>query len=123
MADEAQISSTSIDSRFNYEPLFFKHPQREKIPISFLGKSLDYPIWISSMTGGITKAKLISQNLAQLCGKYKLGMGLGSCRSIIESNERLLSENLLKDLCMLILELHNSRKSLLYQHLIHYIGW
>lgn len=89
MANLAQTHASSVDLRFNYEPLFFHHPQDEKVVCRFLGKTLNYPFWISSMTGGAELAYTINQNLAKLCGKYQLGMGLGSCRSIIESDERL----------------------------------
>lgn len=89
MAKAAQTHASSVDTRFNYEPLFFSHPENEKVSQKFLGKTLDYPFWVSSMTGGAELAYTINQNLAKLCGKYNLGMGLGSCRSIIDSNDRL----------------------------------
>lgn len=89
MATKAQTHASSVDSRFDYEPLFFAHPKTEKSPLTFLGKDLDYPFWVSSMTGGTEKAFTINQNLAKLCGKYKLGMGLGSCRSLLNSDDRL----------------------------------
>ena len=41
------------------------------------------------MTGGTARAANINQNLARACGEYKLGMGLGSCRSLLTSDERL----------------------------------
>lgn len=41
------------------------------------------------MTGGTAFAKAINQNLATLCGKEKLGMGLGSCRALLTSDERI----------------------------------
>ena len=89
MANKAQTHASSMDTRFNYEPLFFTHPQNQKAPQKFLEKTLDYPFWVSSMTGGAELAYTINQNLAKLCGKYNLGMGLGSCRSILNSDERL----------------------------------
>lgn len=90
LASNAQTSSLEVDSRFNYEPLFFTHAASgEKWPVKFLNFQLDYPVWISSMTGGTGNAQTINQNLARLCGKYKLGMGLGSCRSLLEGDERL----------------------------------
>lgn len=89
MANKAQTHAFCVDSRFDYEPLFFSHPGEEKLPINFLGKKMDYPFWISSMTGGAEISFSINQNFAKLCGKYNLGMGLGSCRSLLNSNERL----------------------------------
>jgi isopentenyl-diphosphate Delta-isomerase len=90
LAGEAQTLAREIDSRFNYEPLFFKHVAADdKWEISFLKHKLHFPVWVSSMTGGTSHAKVINQNLAQLVGKYKLGMGLGSCRSLLHANDRL----------------------------------
>ena len=74
-----------LDARFDYEPLFFAHPQAsDRWPSTFLGHNLDFPFWISSMTGGGESSKIINHNLARLCGAYKLGMGLGSCRAVLE---------------------------------------
>ena len=90
LAHLSQTAGADIDSRFDYEPLFFTHPaQDEKWTQTFLGRELDYPVWISSMTGGTEKAALINKNLGMLAGKYKLGMGLGSCRPLLHSKERL----------------------------------
>ncbi len=78
-----------VDERFNYEPMFFSHPDPSmRWESSFLNLTLDYPLWISSMTGGTAHARTINENLARLCGKYKLGMGLGSCRPLLTSSER-----------------------------------
>ena len=41
------------------------------------------------MTGGTEMAKTINTNLAKACGEFGMGMGLGSCRSLLESNDRL----------------------------------
>lgn len=90
LAHLSQTSGEGIDSRFDYEPLFFKHPSLDdKWETNFLSAHLDYPLWISSMTGGTEKAALINQNLGTLAGKYKLGMGLGSCRPLLSSQDRL----------------------------------
>ena len=75
------------DSRFYYEPLFAGHPEGNLPERSFVGKKLLAPIWISSMTGGTKEAATINKNLAKVCGQYGLGMGLGSCRIILESDE------------------------------------
>jgi isopentenyl-diphosphate delta-isomerase len=77
------------DSRFYYEPLFKGHPNVQNNEIPFLGKTLAHPMWISSMTGGTKEASIINQNLAKACGEYKLGMGLGSCRIILNDDTYL----------------------------------
>ena len=45
--------------------------------------------WISSMTGGTEKAGVINRNLARLANEFGLGMGLGSCRNLLYSDEYL----------------------------------
>ena len=41
------------------------------------------------MTGGTALAKTINTNLAKACNEFGMGMGLGSCRSLLDSNDRL----------------------------------
>jgi isopentenyl-diphosphate delta-isomerase len=90
LAQKARTLSSEIDSRFNYEPLFFSHPLPDDCwKTTFLGHELDYPLWISSMTGGTDHAKVINENLAKLCGEFKLGMGLGSCRTLLKDKSRI----------------------------------
>lgn len=89
LAFESQIQASQIDSRFYYEPLLSAHPQEKPLPFQFLGKTMYSPLWVSSMTGGTKLANIINQNLAKLCNEYSLGMGLGSCRALLDSNEHL----------------------------------
>lgn len=90
MASRAQTASASLDGRFDYEPMFFSHPPTDATwASSFQKKKLNYPLWISSMTGGTQHAREINENLARLTGEHKLGMGLGSCRALLESQDRL----------------------------------
>lgn len=90
LAGKARTASAEIDARFNYEPLFFTHPgPEERWKTRFLGFDLEYPLWISSMTGGTDHAEKINENLAKLCGEFGLGMGLGSCRSLLTDQSRL----------------------------------
>ncbi|NEQ97369.1 MAG: type 2 isopentenyl-diphosphate Delta-isomerase [Cyanothece sp. SIO2G6] len=51
---------------------------------SFLGKPLQAPLLISSMTGGTDQAKLINQRLAAIAQKFGIAMGVGSQRVAIE---------------------------------------
>jgi isopentenyl-diphosphate delta-isomerase len=89
LAFQSQVDVNQIDKRFSYEPLLSAFPPNEHFPFSFLGKQIQAPIWVSSMTGGTEKAYKINHNLAKACAHFKMGMGLGSCRSLLESNERL----------------------------------
>jgi isopentenyl-diphosphate delta-isomerase len=92
LAFKSQVDMT--DHRFYYEPLLSGHPEKNLKEISFIGKNLKAPIWISSMTGGTGKAKIINENLGRACNEFGLGMGLGSCRIILEDNTYLQDFNL-----------------------------
>lgn len=92
LAFEAQ--SAMVDNRFYYEPMLAPHPFAADIPIQFGNKMMHYPIWISSMTGGTAAAGPINKLLAKTARKYGLGMGLGSCRIIVEDNTYLDDFNL-----------------------------
>jgi isopentenyl-diphosphate delta-isomerase len=54
----------------------------------FLGKTFNYPLCISAMTGGFGGAKPINLAFAEISEKFKVPMGLGSQRAMVE-NERL----------------------------------
>jgi len=90
LAFDSQVAQPNIDTRFYYEPLLAGHPAKdETCEVDFLQYKFQLPLWISSMTGGTERAANINKNLARACGEYKLGMGLGSCRSLLLSNDRL----------------------------------
>lgn len=74
------------DKRFYYEPMLEGHPEQKDLPVQFGNKTMRYPIWISSMTGGTSTAGPINKMLAKTAKKFGFGMGLGSCRIIIEDN-------------------------------------
>ena len=83
-----QSYTNQTDERFSYEPMF-GHLDIQLPKYQFLDKELLTPIWIGSMTGGTEKAKTINENLARACNEFKMGMGLGSCRQLLFSDERL----------------------------------
>ncbi|MEM1319321.1 MAG: isopentenyl-diphosphate delta-isomerase [Bacteroidota bacterium] len=90
LAFRSQVQSAGLDQRFYYEPLLSRHPEPGSYPQQhFLGKSFQVPIWVSSMTGGTAMANTINHNLARACGEFGMGMGLGSCRSLLHSDEYL----------------------------------
>ena len=90
LAFSSRVGADKIDDRFYYEPIMSNHPIGiENLGLNFLGKNLAAPLWISSMTGGTNKAVTINKNLATACGEFKLGMGLGSCRQLLASDEYL----------------------------------
>ena len=95
LTQKAQTPWSEVDSRFFFEPLLSAHPTSQTdIATDFLGKKLKAPFWISSMTGGVGEARHINQNLARVCHEFSLGMGLGSCRSLLESDKYFEDFNL-----------------------------
>jgi isopentenyl-diphosphate delta-isomerase len=54
------------------------------IKTTFLGKQLNAPLLISSMTGGTERAGVINRRLAEIAQEYKLAMGVGSQRVALE---------------------------------------
>jgi isopentenyl-diphosphate delta-isomerase len=88
LAFQSQVGKDQIDPRFYYEPLLAAHPAEPLPPVVFLGKTIQTPIWVSSMTGGTEKAYFINANLARACKQFGMGMGLGSCRALLDSRDR-----------------------------------
>lgn len=84
LAVNAQIGRALLDDRFFYEPLLSAHPSEMNLAVSLFGKTLKAPLWVSSMTGGTGEARHINQNLARVCREFGLGMGLGSCRVLLD---------------------------------------
>lgn len=90
LALQSQVAAAVLDGRFYYEPMLAAHPQPGSLPgLSFLGKNLRTPVWVSSMTGGTEKARTINQNLARACAEFGMGMGLGSCRQLLYDRQYL----------------------------------
>jgi isopentenyl-diphosphate delta-isomerase len=89
LAFESRISSADLDHRFYYEPLMSRHPVKDLPELDILGKKMKAPIWVSSMTGGTKMAGTINRNLARACHEFGLGMGLGSCRPLLQGDKYL----------------------------------
>src|SRR3990170_2087742 len=54
---------------------------------TFLGKKVNYPFFISCMTGGVAEGRRINRNLAAAAQKYGIAMGVGSQRAAVEHSE------------------------------------
>lgn len=90
LAFRSRVAAADLDGRFFYEPMLAAHPAPGSLPPTpFAGKMLRAPIWVSSMTGGTERARKINQNLARACAEFGMGMGLGSCRQLLFSDEHL----------------------------------
>lgn len=91
LAFQSQVGVNQLDNRFYYEPILSGHPKLNSLaPFRFLGKTMRVPLWVSSMTGGTAMAHTINHNLARACRDFGMGMGLGSCRALLQSNEYLV---------------------------------
>ncbi len=92
LVDQSQYINR--DNRFHYEPLLGTHPDSNPRPLVFLDKKIDYPFWISSMTGGGSHSLEINQRMAKVCSRLKIGMGLGSCRVLFDDESKIKDFNL-----------------------------
>ena len=89
LAFKSVLKNSDLDDRFYYEPILSGLPSDQVIPVKFLDSTFELPLWVSSMTGGTEKARHINQNLARACADFKFGMGLGSCRALLDDNTHL----------------------------------
>ena len=92
MAFGSRLEASQVDNRFEYEPLLGAHHKTDK-QYSIADKPLKLPLWVSSMTGGTHRAGLINKNLAQACAEFGMGMGLGSCRILLEDKNHFADFN------------------------------
>ncbi len=63
--------------------------QNISVETSFLGKQLNAPFLVSSMTGGSSLATEINRNLAIAAEKKRWAFALGSTRALLESDEHI----------------------------------
>ncbi len=96
LAQKSQARGLPQSLNVDYEPLFGRHPDPAALlsAFNFLGKTMKLPLWVSSMTGGTQEARALNGVLARACARFGLGMGLGSCRSVLESDEYFEDFNL-----------------------------
>ena len=94
LALQSQTPGGTADQRFWYEPVLSAHPSSHSLEFNFLGKKMGVPMWVSSMTGGTQMARTINHNLASACKEFGMGMGLGSCRKLLEDHKHFEDFNL-----------------------------
>lgn len=80
----------SAPQRANWNDVQFVHQALPEVDldeidtsVSFLGQTLRYPIFISSLTGGHPDVLSINRNLARAAEHYGLALGVGSQRAAI----------------------------------------
>lgn len=87
LEEDVQFHQTTNGlERYRFTHCCLPELDRNDIDISttFLGKHLQAPLLISSMTGGTEQAGIINQRLAQVAQHYKIAMGVGSQRVAVE---------------------------------------
>lgn len=90
LAFRSRVEAGELDRRFYYEPMLAAHPRAGILRApAFAGKNLRAPVWVSSMTGGTAMAGRINHLLARACSEFGMGIGLGSCRQLLYSEEHL----------------------------------
>lgn len=80
----------SAPQRANWSDIQFVHQALPEVDldeidttVSFLGHTLRYPVFMSSLTGGHPDVTAINRNLAQAAERYGLALGVGSQRAAI----------------------------------------
>ena len=78
----------SVAQRANWNDIQFVHQALPEVDldeidtsVNFLGHTLRYPIFISSLTGGHPDVTSINRNLARAAERYGLALGVGSQRA------------------------------------------
>jgi isopentenyl-diphosphate Delta-isomerase len=84
----------SAQQRANWNDIQFVHQALPEIDldeidtsVTFLGHTLRYPIFMSSLTGGHPDVTSINRNLARAAERYGLALGVGSQRAAIVNPE------------------------------------
>ena len=88
----------SVAQRANWNDVQFVHQALPEVDldeidtsVTFLGHTLRYPIFISSLTGGHHDVISINRNLARAAERYGLALGVGSQRAAIVNPEVISS--------------------------------
>ncbi len=88
LEEDVQFRQTTNGlERYHFDHCCLPEIDRSEIDISttFLGKPMNAPLLISSMTGGTQEAKTINYRLAKIAQHYRLAMGVGSQRVAVEN--------------------------------------
>jgi len=86
----ALAQDVSAIQRANWNDIHFVHQALPEVDldeidtsVTFLGRKLRYPIFMSSLTGGHADVTAINRNLARAAERYGLALGVGSQRAAI----------------------------------------
>ena len=90
LEEDVQFQETKNGlERYRFNHFCLPELDRDEIDLTtmFLGKKLGAPLLISSMTGGTELARMINFRLAEVAQHYKIAMGVGSQRVLLEKPE------------------------------------
>ena len=82
---EIEMGKTTCFEDIQFVPRAVPEINFNNIDLScrFLGHQFNFPIFLSSMTGGVQQGKAINEKIAKVAEKLKIGMGVGSQRAAI----------------------------------------
>lgn len=83
---EAAYQKTAGFERYDFQhnALTETAPQQTDLTCSFLGRTFNFPLFISSMTGGHAGTTPVNATIAAFCQQEKLPFGVGSQRAMVE---------------------------------------
>jgi isopentenyl-diphosphate delta-isomerase len=86
VSDISQVGTNGLEN-YKFIPNSLPEIDFDKIDTStiFLQKKVNYPFFVSCMTGGILEGGKLNKNLAKACEKYNIALGVGSQRAAIEN--------------------------------------
>lgn len=94
----------SYDRSAGFEQFDFKHNALPEVNFdevstqaSLLGRTFDFPLFISSMTGGYTEGGAVNAIIAEFCEANNLPFGVGSQRAMLEHPEEIESFSVVRD--------------------------
>lgn len=86
ISDISQVGSNGLQNyKFTCNSLPEIDYDKIDTSVKFLGKKVNYPFFISCMTGGILEGGKLNKNLSKACEKYNIALGVGSERVAIEN--------------------------------------
>ncbi|MEM2944248.1 MAG: type 2 isopentenyl-diphosphate Delta-isomerase [Methanomassiliicoccales archaeon] len=95
-ADHIEVSlEEDVGSQYNYwDDIKLVHNALPEInfdeidtSIEFLGRKFSFPLIVTAITGGYSKASKINENIAKACEEFQIGMGIGSQRAALENGD------------------------------------
>lgn len=95
---EENVSAKGITTgleRYRFVPRALPEIDLDQVDtgVTLFGRQLGAPIFISCMTGGVPEAERINRTLAEVAQHFRLALGLGSGRVLLEHPEVLPSFN------------------------------